>query len=67
MTKRIKKFEIQCPFCSAPYTAEMLVDLDDSMGGCITCGPDPANLKIEIKCSNCKKVVYVKEGKSYDW
>ena len=62
-----KQFEIQCPFCSKAYTAEMLVQLEDSQWGCETCGPESAYLKIEIRCSNCKKIVYAKKGKSYDW
>lgn len=59
--------KIICPFCNAPYTADMLVDLDESTSCCETCGPDPVSVKIEIKCSNCEKVIYVKEGKSYDF
>ena len=60
-------FKILCPFCSAPYTAEMLIDLEEGGSGCETCGPESADLKIEIRCSECKKIVYVKEGKSYDF
>jgi len=65
--KEETQLKIVCPFCNATYTADMLIELEDSMVGCETCGPDPAELKIEIKCSKCKKVVYVKEGKSYDF
>ncbi len=65
--KEETNFKIVCPFCSEPYDAEMMIDLEEHSGGCETCGPESADLKIEIKCSNCKKVVYVKEGKSYDF
>lgn len=58
---------ILCPYCDAPFTAQMLVDLEESAISCYTCGPESANLKIEIKCSNCQRLVYKKEGKSYDW
>ena len=67
MNEKETGFKIICPFCNAPYTAEMEIDLEDSMDGCETCGPDPVELKIEINCSNCKKVIYTKEGKSYDF
>lgn len=60
-------FKILCPYCSEPYTAEMLVELEDGGISCETCGPESADLSIEIKCSNCGKLVYKKEGKSYDW
>lgn len=60
-------FVIQCPFCSAPYDANMLIQLEEGAYGCQTCGPDSSNLVIEIFCSKCKKLVYKKEGKSYDF
>lgn len=62
-----EEIKILCPFCNVPYTADMLIDLEDGDSGCDTCGHGAASLKIEIKCSNCQKVVYVKEGKSYDF
>ena len=61
------ELKILCPFCSAPYDADMLIALEDGDTGCETCGPSAANLKLEIVCSNCKRIVYVKEGKSYDF
>lgn len=60
-------FKILCPYCNAPYTAEMLLEVYESGGGCDTCGPDSADVLIDIKCSQCKKTVYKKEGKSYDF
>lgn len=50
---------IICPYCNAPYTAEMEMDLSVG-GGCDTCGSWPEG-SLEVTCSNCKKVVYKKE------
>jgi len=58
--------KILCPFCNEPYTAEMLIDLEEG-NDCDTCGGDSADLTVEIKCANCKKIVYKKEGKGYDF
>ena len=54
-----KKLKILCPFCNAPYNAEMEFDLDTS-SGCNTCGASMEG-NVEIRCSNCNKIVYVKE------
>lgn len=67
MTEETTKLKIVCPFCDETYTADMLIDLESSMGECETCGYDPKVSKIEIKCSSCKKVVYVKEYKTYNF
>ena len=48
-------FKILCPFCNEVYTAKMMDDLY-AAGGCDTCGSFVEGT-IEIKCSNCKKVV----------
>ncbi len=64
MPKQTKEFKILCPFCNAPYTAEMIEDLDVSLG-CPTCGDNSIAGTIEIKCSNCKKVIYKKEIDTY--
>ena len=59
-----KEFKIICPFCNKEYTADMKTDLESSIEGCETCGQwSEINGCIEIKCSNCKKVVYKKEGR----
>lgn len=67
MSDTNNQFKILCPFCDAPYTAEMLIELEEYGEGCETCGPESADLSLEIKCSNCKKLVYKKEGKGYDF
>ena len=56
------EFKILCPFCGTPYTAEMELELFGGGGGCETCGygSEPSGT-LKIKCSGCKKVVYVKE------
>ena len=57
-----KTLKIVCPFCNAPYTAKMQVDLFGGGGGCETCGygSEPSGI-LEIFCDNCKKLVYKKE------
>lgn len=60
--KKEKELKILCPFCNAPYTAEMEKQL--YVGGyCETCGPNQDDFTgtIDIICSNCKKLVYRKE------
>jgi len=38
-------------------------DLHGISSGCDSCGyGSSASVKIEIKCDNCKRIVYVKEG-----
>jgi len=55
-----KELKIICPFCNAPYTAEMVDNL--SIGeGCETCGSGSCSGSVDIKCENCKKIVYSKE------
>lgn len=54
------ELKILCPFCNAPYTAQMEEDLDVSMR-CETCGPGPIMGAIFIICDNCKRTVYKKE------
>jgi len=63
----IPGLKIQCIYCNAVWDAGMLLEIEDGGSGCETCGPESADVKVEIKCSNCKRVVYVKEGKSYDF
>lgn len=60
--KMMTEFKILCPFCSAPYTAEMEDDLYASTSGCSTCGSGAEiNGTFTIVCSNCQKEVYKKE------
>lgn len=58
-----KELKIVCPFCNAPYTADMKDNLYSSEGyGCDTCGGGGSvEGTFEIVCTNCKKVVYKKE------
>ena len=59
---------IQCVYCNEPWTAKMKVD-EDMGGGCDTCGTSSSDITVEIYCENpkCKRLVYKKTGKSYDW
>jgi len=55
--------KILCPFCSAPYTAEMLTELESSTEGCSSCGYGAeAKVTFSIYCTNCERLVYRKEG-----
>ena len=49
---------ILCPFCNAPYSAEMNHEFDSS-GDCDTCDYYD-DCTLEITCTNCKRVVYKK-------
>lgn len=60
-------FKIFCVYCNAPWDADMHLNIEEYGAGCDTCGPESADVKLEIKCSNCKRMVYAKEGKSYDF
>ena len=58
-----KELKILCPFCNAPYTAQMQEELEGWGGGCDTCDyGSGASVTIEITCSNCGRVVYRKEA-----
>ena len=59
-TENGKKLTILCPFCSAPYTAEMEADYDYS-GESEETGRWGEKVTIEIYCSNCKKLIYTKK------
>ncbi len=54
--------KILCPFCGAPYDAEMSRTLELlDQGGC-SCGSWSQHLDtIKITCSNCGKMVYEKQ------
>lgn len=62
MEKETKEntFKIICPWCNAPYTAEMNDGLS-AAAGCPTCGDASISGTIDIICTNCKKLVYRKE------
>lgn len=47
---------MNCPFCDAPYTKEML-EAYETTYGCETGCP---YVRIEIRCSKCNKTLYVK-------
>ena len=50
----------KCPYCNALWTDDMIKLEVNKGGGCDTCGtPDTV---LEIKCSNCQKLIYKKEG-----
>jgi hypothetical protein len=54
------ELKILCPFCNVVWTADMEDDLWAS-AGCSTCGDASITGEFNIDCSNCKKIVYVKE------
>lgn len=51
--------KIICPFCNAPYDAEMETAFDYSMGSEYT-GIYGEEISVEIFCTNCKKLIYKK-------
>ena len=58
--------KILCPFCNEVWTAKMINELETSLGY-DTFGPDgtaDVSGKIKIECSNCHKIVYIKEVES---
>lgn len=59
----MKDLKILCPFCNSTYDAEMLLDIEGSTM-CETCGPDEGEPTVEVTCSNCKRVIYKKEGRA---
>lgn len=57
-----------CPYCSEPWTDEMIrLEVDEYGGLCPSCGPESPDIILEIICSKCKKLIYKKEGKGYDF
>lgn len=62
---RTDKLNILCPYCNAVWTAEMETELNGVSAGCDTCGyGETASVRVEIRCSKCSKIVYVKEGRT---
>lgn len=58
---------IVCPFCNKKLPPNIVLGVEEDFGGCDTCGPESADVVIEINCPKCKKLIYKKEGKSYDF
>ena len=61
--KKEKEFRPLCPFCSAPWTDDM-VKVEDTYAsrGCDTCGYGAEITgTVTIKCSSCNRVIYQKE------
>lgn len=56
----MKELKIICPFCNAPYTAEMEANFNIGEG-CETCRSGSCSGTVDVICSNCKKLVYSKE------
>ena len=54
-----EELKILCPYCNQIWTAKMEADLDYSMGSEYT-GIYGEEVSLEIKCSNCKRVIYTK-------
>jgi hypothetical protein len=57
MTEELK---ILCPFCNAVWDSKMEIDYSISSGSELT-GSWMDELKVEIYCSNCGKLVYTKK------
>lgn len=64
MTKEDKKeSQILCVFCNAPWSPDMQITSWYASEGCNTCGfGSELTADIEIYCTNCKRLVYKKEG-----
>jgi protein-arginine kinase activator protein McsA len=61
------ELKILCPFCNAVWSAEMEDEYEKGGSSCETCGPyDHVAWTVTIYCSNCKKVVYVKESDYFE-
>jgi len=51
-----------CPYCSAVFTPEMMIDYLRISDGCDTCGYGAkTKVFVEIKCEKCNKIIYKKE------
>lgn len=58
-----QELKIVCVFCNAPWTAAMEVESWIISDGCDTCGHgSETEYVVEIRCNNCSRVVYKKEG-----
>lgn len=54
-----EQLKIMCPFCNAPYDADMETSFDYSMGSEYT-GIYGEEVGVKIFCKNCKRLVYRK-------
>jgi hypothetical protein len=57
-----------CPFCSAPWSDDMVsvMDLSSSGGGCETCGyGEEVRATVDITCDECERLIYRKEVRDY--
>lgn len=62
------ELKIICPYCSASFTPDMMIELERAGYGCNTCGTDgDVDITIDIYCKNidCKKLIYRKETNEY--
>ena len=51
-----------CPFCSAPWTDDMIECEATSSGGCDTCGfGETTSGTIRINCHSCGRLIYQKD------
>lgn len=52
-----------CPFCSEPWTDDMIRVLDISCSeGCETCGyGSTGTATVDITCESCERLIYRKE------
>lgn len=55
-------FKVVCPFCDAPYDAEMLLKMETDLFGSDSAGVYKIDLvsTVDITCSKCGKLVYRK-------
>ena len=52
-----------CVYCNAPWTPAMNLILNYASAGCDTCGGGAtADVRVEISCDQCGRLVYVKTG-----
>lgn len=57
-----------CPYCNAEWTDEMMkIEAEEGSSGCETCGPGATEIVVDITCHKCGKLIYRKEGYSYDF
>lgn len=62
MTQQTPKFEINCIWCSAPWSDDNLTaHAEISNGYDDHTGPEVDSITIKIKCHACGKVMYEKE------
>lgn len=48
--------QMLCPFCSTPFTKEMVEIYNEGYG----CDSGCSYVRVEVVCSKCQKVVYTK-------